>query len=372
MSFLLSPSDDAQSDCSSWMLVSIAPIDAQARTFARVLPWICVVGGLTHALFLVLFVWAGVLPLAIANVASLFVYLGGLRLARRGRTQLVTFMVGAEIVLHAVFATAVIGWASGFGAYIVLSLPVLVVSGIRARAVKAGGVLFLAALYLGLDWAYSGRSASVEVAPFVVVSLHYFNAVGVMAILTFLAALYASVISQTQATLRELASSDPLTGLRNRRAMEDLIQYAERRLQRSSGSLSFIMCDLDRFKAINDAFGHATGDAVLQAAAQAMARSLRAADAISRWGGEEFLVMLADTDQAGAMRIAERMRREVEDLSVVSASGAPVQITMSVGVATLRAQETAERAIARADAAQYQGKRGGGNRVVLASDQRAA
>jgi diguanylate cyclase (GGDEF)-like protein len=352
--------------------LSIASMDTQAKTFATVLPWICVVGGLTHALFLGLFLWAGVMPLALANVASVLVYLAAFGLARRGKTELVTFLVGTEIVAHAVVATLVIGWASGFGTYIVLTLPVLVVSGLRSRVVKIGGVLLLAALYLGLDWRYSGRQAAVPVAQFVVLSLHYFNAVGVMAILTFLAALYAYVINETQGALREMAGSDPLTGLRNRRAMEDLIHHAEARLQRAAQPLSFVMCDLDRFKAINDAFGHATGDAVLQMVSRTMARSLRAADAIARWGGEEFLVMLAGTDQDEALLIAERMRAEVEQQSVVSASGTPVHVTMSVGVATVRAQETAERAIARADAAQYQGKGGGGNRVVLESAGRAA
>ncbi len=366
---LRSSAGDLQADPMLSTRVPIVSTDTKARTFARMLPWICGVGGLTHALFLGLFLWVGVLPLALLNVASVLVYLAGFVLARRGRSELVTFMAGAEIVAHAVVVTVVIGWASGFATYILLTLPVLVVSSVRSRIVKGVGVLLLAALYLGLDWwAYGGRAALVSVSPVVVLSLHYFNAIGVMAILTFLAALYSHVIDETQGALREVASSDSLTGLRYRRAMEDLIHYAERRIQRAPGSLSFIMCDLDRFKSINDAFGHATGDTVLQVVAKTLAGCLRSANALARWGGEEFLIMLADTDQAGALSVAERIRLKVAQQTVNSAGGASVQVTMSVGVATVRAQETAERAIARADAALYRAKGEGGNRVILAHD----
>ncbi len=354
------------------MRLAMAPMEAQARIFARVLPWICVVAGLTHVLFLGLFLWAKVYVLVVFNVASVLAYVAAFLLARRGRTEAAILLAAGEIVVHAVLATTVIGWSCGFGAYIVLALPVLVVSGVRPRAFKVAGVLCLAALYLGLDAAFAGRRPAMAIAPFVVSSLHYFNAVAVMAILSLLAAIYAYVIEQTQGALRELASSDSLTGLRNRRAMLDLMHYAESRLQRGPESLFFIMCDLDRFKAINDAFGHATGDAALQAVSRALAGCLRSADAIARWGGEEFLVMLAGTDEAGAVLVAERMRRAVEELRIVSPTGRSVRVTMSVGVATLRPQETAERAIARADAAQYRVKGEGGNRVVVAGDEQGA
>ena len=370
---LLSLSSGRSQGSSSPPTVGLAaPAATQARIFIRVLPWICAIGGITHLVFLGLFLWARVLPLALVNVASVLVYLTCFVLARREKTEVVTLAVAAEIVVHAVVATVVLGWASGFGAYIVLALPVLVVSGVRSRIAKVMGLLFLAALYLGLDWAFRRRTPSVEVAPVVVLSLHYFNAIAVMAILSFLAGLYAYVINETQGALRELASSDSLTGLRNRRAMEDLIRYAELRLQRAPGSLSFIMCDLDRFKAINDAFGHAAGDAVLLAVSRTLAGCIRNADALSRWGGEEFLVMLADTDHGAALRVAERMRSEVEQQTVVTDSGRDVHVTMSVGVATVQSQERAERAIARADAALYHGKSYGGNRVVSATEEALA
>lgn len=369
MSFLSVLPGEFPSDSPALDLRPLAWPDARARVFARVLPWICALGGMTHVLFLGLFLWVKVFPLALVNVASVLVYLAGFVLSRRGRIETVTLAVAVEIVVHAVVATIVIGWASGFGAYILLTLPVLVVSGVRSRPVKVLSVLSLAALYLGLDWAYRGQRASIELAPLVVLGLHYFNAVGVMVILTFLAALYAYVINEAQGALRELASSDPLTGLRNRRAMEQQIQQAERRRERVPAALSFVMCDLDRFKAINDACGHAAGDAVLQAVSRSLAGCIRGADAVARWGGEEFLVMLVDTDQAEAARVAERMRGEVEQQAVALARGAPLRVTMSVGVATLRPRESAERAIARADAALYQGKSEGGNRVVVAADE---
>lgn len=346
--------------------------DLGGRVFHTALPWLCVVAGFAHLLFLGLFVWARVPALALLNVASVLVYAAGFVLARRGRVAQVTILAAAEVVAHAVVATAVIGWDTGFGYYILLVLPVLVVSDLRPRAVRVAGALLIAALYIGLDWSYRGRGAWVELAPAVVLVLHYVNVVGVMAILCFLAALYHFLIEQAQAALRDLASHDSLTGLRNRRAMEELIGYAEQRLRRSAGSLSFLMCDLDRFKAINDAFGHAAGDAVLQRVSRALTACVRSGDVVCRWGGEEFLAMLVDTDPSEAMRVAQRMCSAVQRSSVVLPDGRSLSVTMSVGVATLTPGEATEHAIARADAALYRSKGDGGNRVVRAGAERPA
>ena len=362
------PHDELPSAVSS----PLAWADLGARVYDRALPWMCAVAGFAHLLFLGLFLWAHVFALALLNVASVLVYLAGFVLARRGLVAQVTLLAAAEVVAHAVVATVVIGWAGGFGYYILLILPVLVVSDLRPRGVKVVGALFIAGLYIALDWSYRGRGALVELAPVVLLALHYVNVVGVMAILYFLAALYHFLIDQAQAALRDLASNDPLTGLRNRRAMQELIGYAEQRLRRFPGPLSFLMCDLDRFKAVNDAFGHAAGDAVLQRVSRGLTDCVRSADVVSRWGGEEFLVMLVDTDQPEAVRVAQRMCREVEQHPAVLPDGTPLWVTMSVGVATLLPGEATERAIARADAALYRGKGEGGNRVARAGGEQAA
>jgi diguanylate cyclase (GGDEF)-like protein len=120
------------------------------------------------------------------------------------------------------------------------------------------------------------------------------------------------------------------------------------------------MVDLDEFKAINDAYGHAAGDEVLIAAVRAMRAHLRAEDQLGRLGGEEFLVILPETDDGAAALVAEKLREEV------AAAPGPVAVTCSVGVATW-ADETPEQLLARADEALYAAKEAGRDRVIAAT-----
>jgi diguanylate cyclase (GGDEF)-like protein len=123
------------------------------------------------------------------------------------------------------------------------------------------------------------------------------------------------------------------------------------------------MLDLDRFKAVNDRWGHAAGDEVLRALAGALRAELRACDLGARFGGEEFLVLLTDTQLDDAMRAAERIRRRIAALEI-DAGEALLRVTVSIGVAQLREGEAVDAAIARADAALYRAKAEGRDRCV--------
>jgi len=129
-----------------------------------------------------------------------------------------------------------------------------------------------------------------------------------------------------------------------------------------------VLIDIDHFKAVNDTHGHQQGDEVLRHVAGALRRVSRATDTPARYGGEELAVVLPDTDLDGAFAAGEHVRREVESLRVPQATGAPLQVTVSVGVAASTARHTEGAAlIAAADAALYDAKRGGRNRTVRAS-----
>jgi diguanylate cyclase (GGDEF)-like protein len=328
---------------------------------------VCVLAAFTHLCFLGLFLWAGITFMAVVNVASVLCYAWGYVLARRGRVDQTTFVTAVEVVAHAVLATLAIGWDSGFYQYILLNLPVLVVSNVRPLTLKASIGVAVAALYLALDWACRGHGAPIRLPHGVLEGRYYFNVMATMVILTFLAAVYYHLINQAQSALREMASTDPLTGLRNRRSMSEVIRHEYERQRRSAAPMSLVLCDLDRFKAINDTFGHDAGDVVLQAASRALADGLRQVDAIARWGGEEFLIMLPDTAPAEAVQVAERMRQRVESQRVALPGGHALHATITLGVAAVNPQESVEQAIARADAALYRGKAEGRNRVVEAA-----
>jgi two-component system cell cycle response regulator len=171
-----------------------------------------------------------------------------------------------------------------------------------------------------------------------------------------------------QVTLREQATLDALTRIWNRRSILEILDREIDRAQREKSPLSVVMGDLDHFKQINDTFGHLAGDAVLCEAVRRMKASIRSYDSLGRYGGEEFLLILPGCEAAAAERLAERMRLEIERQPLAWQTG-PVPITASFGVTSLTAgvSVSAETMLRAADAALYQAKQQGRNRVVRLS-----
>ncbi|ANE43126.1 GGDEF domain-containing protein [Deinococcus puniceus] len=162
-------------------------------------------------------------------------------------------------------------------------------------------------------------------------------------------------------TLYHLAHTDPLTGLPNRRALYPAVDaLLASTAQGTAGSV--ILLDLDHFKRINDTYGHNVGDDVLMYTAALLRSALRDGDTVGRWGGEEFLITLPDTDTLGATRVAERVRRLMKNTPQPPAG----QVTASLGVATCEPGDDLRVLTARADAAMYEAKQNGRNRVVVA------
>ena len=166
---------------------------------------------------------------------------------------------------------------------------------------------------------------------------------------------------QTARNMEHLATTDALTGLLNRRAV---IQHGEtewKRAQRFNRTMSCIVLDVDHFKSINDTWGHATGDQVLRRVAAGVKSSLRTMDVLGRFGGEEFLVIAAETSVDQARILAERIRQTVASISHEGISDRTVSV--SIGVAQLTSEISLDQLIAHADEAMYAAKNGGRNRV---------
>jgi two-component system cell cycle response regulator len=163
---------------------------------------------------------------------------------------------------------------------------------------------------------------------------------------------------------QKLATTDPLTGLANRRALLSALQVEIAFSRRHASPLSFLLMDVDHFKAINDGHGHAAGDRVLAAIGDLLRAELRVPDISARWGGEEFVVVLKHTDGNGGLVAAERIRRAVQALSI-SVLDKRIPVTVSIGVAEFDPGDSAETMVDRADRAMYGAKTGGRNRVEL-------
>lgn len=160
--------------------------------------------------------------------------------------------------------------------------------------------------------------------------------------------------------MSRLAHTDELTGLANRRFILQSLQRAVDRAERDGSAVSVVMFDLDRFKTINDTYGHATGDAVLRRSAELAQSTLRTSDEIGRFGGEEFLVVAFGADLEQGAQLAERLRSAIESDSPADRP----RLTASFGVATHRAGEPLTSVIGRADDALYAAKARGRNRVL--------
>ncbi|MFO1217929.1 MAG: GGDEF domain-containing protein [Burkholderiaceae bacterium] len=170
-------------------------------------------------------------------------------------------------------------------------------------------------------------------------------------------------MESTRAALHRLATRDSLTQTFNRRYFIERLEAEAMRATRTAQALAVLMIDADEFKSVNDRFGHATGDRVLQQIADACASSLRPYDTLARYGGEEFVVLLPDTTLQQACEVAERVLAAVRDMRLEMVTGEPLAISVSVGVAALASTDTGGSALLqRADVALYQAKRDGRNR----------
>jgi diguanylate cyclase (GGDEF)-like protein/PAS domain S-box-containing protein len=170
-------------------------------------------------------------------------------------------------------------------------------------------------------------------------------------------------IEGLQVILREQAIRDSLTGLHNRHYLKEALKREIARAEREEYPICFILMDLDGFKKINDTYGHAAGDITIQYFANLLKKQTRAGDIICRYGGEEFLLVLPNTDISSAAEIAERLRRDFENSEV---SGIQIKATTSCGISEFPSHgATEEKVLAAADIALYAAKERGRNRVVI-------
>jgi diguanylate cyclase (GGDEF)-like protein len=162
------------------------------------------------------------------------------------------------------------------------------------------------------------------------------------------------------------ASTDALTGLNNRRSLDEALRIEAKRATLRRAPFSVIMIDIDHFKHINDLHGHLAGDAVLVEVAKRLQTSTRASDLVVRYGGEEFLCVLPLTGHDDALRIAEHIRLGLSQTPIATGSAGELRLTASLGVATLEAgcPSAAERTVRAADSAMYRAKERGRNTVV--------
>jgi diguanylate cyclase (GGDEF)-like protein len=159
------------------------------------------------------------------------------------------------------------------------------------------------------------------------------------------------------------AMHDPLSGLLNRRGMREKLQQEFDRSQRYSNDLTVMMCDIDHFKAVNDRYGHDRGDEIIKSLGALFKSGLRKQDALARWGGEEFLFLLPETNGNQGMLLAEKLRSEIEKTQYKH-DDKTFNVTISFGLHQIASTDTINQAITKADTNLYKAKEQGRNRCI--------
>lgn len=279
----------------------------------------------------------------------------------------VATMIGSQAVVYPIMDQLENGHLIGVGAYLywLIFLP-LVGIGLTLQDCLAG---LLAVCVAPLVWHALGLTPQFLPVVFVVYTWIAAPVVAIVATVVnrlILRMLYTRrMLEEAHEQARALARTDPLTGLNNRRAALELGEVLFLNAARYDHPLSALVMDLDFFKAINDTYGHAAGDAVLVEAASLMTRTARASDVAGRIGGEEFVLILPDSDQAEAASLAERLRAAVE-ATVVEGPDGDIRFTASIGVADRDGTEALLDLICKADEALYAAKKAGRNQVSVA------
>jgi diguanylate cyclase len=320
----------------------------------------------THALFALVFTLVGVGLMVGINLASIAIYASCAALARRNLNRWISWLVLIELLGHAVIATRAVGPASGFQYYAWLIIPLAAISTRNNHARKIFIVTLASITGLAMDYWLQGVPPLTTLSTTTITLLHTFNLAAYFTIMAVLAFFYAQTVAEAERGLHKNATTDVLTGLRNRRRLLELARGELARARRSGGPVSIIMTDIDLFKSINDRYGHPTGDQVIVSIAQCLQQCVRVQDHTARWGGEEFVIVLPGIDIQGAYAAAERMRQRIEQLRVPTDTQS-LRCTASFGVSEWKhgRGETFEQCLDKADAALYCAKQMGRNRVCM-------
>lgn len=337
---------------------NVSADDYRMYLVIRYIAWI---GISAHIGFIPLFLYLGVPFMAGFNVLSVSMWFGVRWANKRSRTGLALSLIMTEVTAHAVLAVSFVGWNSGFHYYILALIPFAALNERTRTRMMIVEIAALIAIYLLLygmtrNMPFFGRPGLIkELVPYINVVVPTF-AIGVMTYYFRIATI------GYEKALKQQASTDSLTGLFNRRRMLESLKEQHARSKRTEQKAALLLADIDHFKRFNDERGHQFGDVVLCRVASALKQALRQQDVCARWGGEEFLILLPDTDLEGAATVARKLNQAVHGIEFEDADG--LKVTLTIGVAMLDPVREIYESIREADNAMYQGKESGRNRVV--------
>lgn len=322
----------------------------------------------SHFLFIPIFYLLGNPVTFVDNILAVFLDLFCLYLNHKNFAGLASFIWICEIAVHASVCLLIFGWDQGYSYYLLALVPIVFFTPWpKYLQIIVSFLLFSVTLYLYYD-SYVHLPIT-ETSDSMTLFMYFSNAAGNFVGLTYASFYYRGHSERLADKLSRLAHTDTLTGIYNRGFFQ---RAAENELNEQSGRLTkcaLILFDIDHFKNINDTYGHATGDKALQKVVDICRQNLRAEDLFGRIGGEEFAVLLTNTDQLTASYLAETLREQVAMHRIGLDNGKYVNLSISVGVTCASSgHHELPQLMIRADQALYQAKKKGRNNVALSAE----
>lgn len=327
-----------------------------------------------HIGLLGFFAFFAVTPMMIMDIGCILMYIFCYIQTKRGRGLLLAFnLCYAEIMIHAVVAVLLLGVDSGFTLYIIAMLPL---GYFASYNFKTEGKMVNPMFYVIFSMVafFFARIASNYIEPLysygnkavdhTIYMVNYF--IAVVAIVIFFSTLlnqirYLENLHMNQnKKLEQLSKTDALTGLANRRSIEERYMHSEAMKE----EYAVILGDIDDFKKVNDTYGHDVGDVVLKAVADVFKKAVRGEDTVCRWGGEEILIFLPGCPLQNAQYRAHEILQNIRDTGFETADHCAFQVTMTLGVAISAEAANFLETVKKADDRLYIGKRNGKNQVV--------
>jgi len=338
-----------------------ASVSVRKGAFWQMLRRVAVLGATIDVLLFVVFHAFGMPALAWINVASVAMYAAAYWLLGRRRNLQAVLLMWCEVLIHSAVCSVFLGWESGAHYFMMVFIPAVALSRSTRHAVAA--LVFLLLVYLGVNGLTMAIAPLYAMSAGAALTMRCISVTTVFVMFGYIGRYYVQRVDEAERQLQDLAARDQLSGLANRREVVSCADVELERGKRAGTAMAVLLADIDHFKRVNDAWGHATGDRLIQHVASTMSRSLRPTDVLGRWGGEEFIALLPVTSLEEATAIAERLRAAIAD-SAFEVDGERVRVTVSVGVQPVDAGRPFGEAVAAADAAMYRAKQAGRDAVV--------
>ncbi len=331
-----------------------------------------------NVIYTVLFYFMENWPMMIYSAVCILIFFGGmLALIKKGKYNIVACAMALVVVIETVMATITAGFSAGFSIYNFALVAGSFYFSYVLRKDKRNDVLPLVLsiifiiLYVGnyvldiiFEPLYPVKHVGLTHSLFI---LNHVIGFATIIVFNFLflweISLKETTLENQNETLSDMAHKDPLTKLLNRRNMNDFLDKSAEDMKLTGKRFSLILGDIDDFKHVNDTYGHDAGDAVLVNVADIIRSSVRANDAVCRWGGEEFLILINASGET-ASNTAERIRRSIENSSI-DYKGQEIKVTMTFGLAEAIPGYKIEALIHQADDKLYIGKNSGKNTVII-------